>query len=260
MGGGSYYGGNSDDESIDLRKAPSFMKIFDVQRNMETIRIPGEWVSNYGDGVPSHCTLSMPNGVPWSVQMVKENDIFYFKQGWGDFVRGNTIENKDMISFTHIGGGEFHVLRCNFLIGCPSRTDYDASLSRERDDELVLDVGSSEDYSTSDESDDDFDTEVAPSDYPAFRMALTKSHIQQTLVLPMKFWKKHLRMSAIQEDIYFNVDGTTWLMSLKQKHGQIMIRHGWQQFARAYSLVEGMSCFFQLVDADEVHFYVSFGY
>lgn len=65
-------------------------------------------------------------------------------------------------------------------------------------------------------------------------------------------------MCAIQEDIYFNVDGTTWLMSLKQKHWQIMISHGWQQFARAYSLVEGMSCFFQLVDADEVQFYVSF--
>lgn len=55
-------------------------------------------------------------------------------------------------------------------------------MSRERDDELVLDVGSSEDYSTSDESEDDFTIEVTPIDYPAFKMALTKPHIQQTLV------------------------------------------------------------------------------
>ncbi|KAG6420244.1 hypothetical protein SASPL_116766 [Salvia splendens] len=129
MGGGSCYGDDSDDDSTDPRKEPSFMKIFDVQRNMESIRIPGEWVRNYGDRLPSHCTLSMPNGVPWSVQMVKENDVCYFRQGWGVFVRGNTIENKDMISFTHVGGGEFHVLRCKFLTGCPSRTDYDGEFS-----------------------------------------------------------------------------------------------------------------------------------
>ncbi|KAL1550240.1 B3 domain-containing protein-like protein [Salvia divinorum] len=71
MGGGSYYDEDSDDSPQDLRKAPSFMKVFYVQQNMESICIPSEWVCNHGNDVPSHCSLSMPNGIPWSVHMLK---------------------------------------------------------------------------------------------------------------------------------------------------------------------------------------------
>ncbi|KAG6397151.1 hypothetical protein SASPL_143316 [Salvia splendens] len=96
MGGGTFYGDDSDDESTDLRKAPSFMKIFDVQRNMESI----------------------------------------------DALQGLTM----MVS-----------------VDLPTRSSIIGDIncaSRKRDEELVLDVGSSEDYSTADESEDDFATEL----------------------------------------------------------------------------------------------------
>lgn len=88
-------------------------------------RIPSEWVRHYGNDIPTQCVQSMPNGICFTVDILKLGTARYFTAGWDTFVRRNNLQNQDSISFTHIGGGEFHVLRFNSLTGCPSRADYD---------------------------------------------------------------------------------------------------------------------------------------
>ncbi|KAL1549503.1 hypothetical protein AAHA92_17601 [Salvia divinorum] len=52
---------------VDHCKKPSFLKCFSLTKNMDSIRLPPEWVSEHGDELPYECSLVMPNDVQWTL-------------------------------------------------------------------------------------------------------------------------------------------------------------------------------------------------
>ncbi|KAL1549502.1 hypothetical protein AAHA92_17601 [Salvia divinorum] len=56
---------------VDHCKKPSFLKCFSLTKNMDSIRLPPEWVSEHGDELPYECSLVMPNDVQWTVRLME---------------------------------------------------------------------------------------------------------------------------------------------------------------------------------------------
>ncbi|XP_042004329.1 uncharacterized protein LOC121753190 [Salvia splendens] len=252
----------------DYYRLPSFLKRFSRFRNCESIRIPAQWVREYGTELPLHCTLSMANGNRWVVTMIKFANGCYFMSGWEIFVKDNYISHGDGLTFTHIGAGEFHVMRYDAKNGCPHRDDYDVwDPSWEGPAKVEPDLDTSDDYeSFENDSSDDSGAEdnPAPEDLevgviPQFSVMLKKPKHELSLSFPSGFCKKHLCMISSEcVGAYFTVEDRTWQMVLRNKHGKIRTKRGWKRFMIGNRVRAGMRCTFQLIDVDEVQFYVTF--
>ncbi|KAL1554975.1 B3 domain-containing protein REM20-like [Salvia divinorum] len=204
-------------------RKPAFFKKFSGNLNRETMRIPPEWVERHGSELPVHCILMMPRGPKWTVCVLKLANGWHFRVGWPEFVRGNLLEHGDDLLFTLVGVGIFQVKKFKNV-----EVDYEFS------DEYTPDVNSSDDdYNRTDDATDSSAGRgvahdrgaLAGDSFPTFDVVLTRSHIRGTLNIPMGFWRQH---------------------------------HGWRHFRRSNELTVGRRCTFQLVDFDDIQFYVTF--
>ena len=87
---------------------------------------------------------------------------------------------------------------------------------------------------------------------------LTTANIRSTLEIPFPFWRRYIRMNALQDPVYFNVDGDSWLANMAHSQTKIWVSRGWRPFKQHYNLVAGTRCHFKLIDTNEVQFYVWF--
>ncbi|KAL1559741.1 B3 domain-containing protein-like protein [Salvia divinorum] len=253
----SNFQGKRGQPAYPLNKDPSFSKCFSALHNIDSIRIPPEWVMQYGSDVPFQCVLFMPNRFCWTVRMLNIASRCHFNIGWKEFVIDNHIHNNDTLVFTHKGEGEFHVQRYDSVATCPPQVDYDAGLYWEQQIEMEPDLDTSDDYVPSETgTETEGDSDDVLIEYPSLNITLTEKRFDRTLELPLRFYKTYLRMSSLQAPVYFNVDGNTWLMSLENDAGKIRVKCGWKRFAEKNNLRPGMRLNFQLVDVDEVQFFV----
>lgn len=88
-------------------------------------RLPPEWVTRYAELLPEQCTLEMPNGVRWPVQIKKKYSGLYFGNGWSDFVYRIHLSNGDFMNIIYVGDGVFHFDRYNFVSGCIPMGDFE---------------------------------------------------------------------------------------------------------------------------------------
>ncbi|XP_042006235.1 uncharacterized protein LOC121755015 [Salvia splendens] len=141
-------------------------------------------------------------------------------------------------------------------------------LTEEEEDNEVYtpDIESSDDNPPSgvesdsaDDSDYDDDRGAVDDDkYPTWTLKLTKSNTKRTIEIPIDFWQVHLRSAPQQNVVHFLVDGQTWRLLLKYSPGKIWVKHGWRLFKDANALFPGVRCHFELVDAQDIQFYVWF--
>ncbi|KAL1568462.1 hypothetical protein AAHA92_00077 [Salvia divinorum] len=94
--------------------------------------------------------------------------------------------------------------------------------------------------------------------YPTWTLKLTKLHLKRTIEIPYEFWQRHILINALEDAVYFLVDGQTWRILLEHSLSKIWIKHGWRRFKDANALVLDVRCHFKLVDAHDVQFYVWF--
>ncbi|KAL1568936.1 B3 domain-containing protein REM1-like [Salvia divinorum] len=254
------------EDDVDYLRLPSFVKVFSEARNMDELRLPPEFIGRYGEELPFDCRLVMPNGVTWTVRLLKIASGAHFQVGWAEFRRDNRLHHGDFLIFTLVDVGTFRVKRYNMSSGCAPRSDLEMVHEYDIEEIYSPNLDSSDDYEPSDigedtDDDDDYVAERGALDmdgYPTFMVTLTKTHMNRTLEIPNGFWKKHIRMSALQATIYFLVDGKTWMLTLGHNPTKIWIKHGWRRFRENNALVEGVRCNFKPVDADDVQFYVWF--
>ncbi|KAL1563139.1 B3 domain-containing protein-like protein [Salvia divinorum] len=254
------------DDDVPYPRKPAFLKFFSMERNADNIRVPPAFVAMHGDELTYDCRLVMPNGRSWSVLLLNIASGCHFRTGWAEFVCSNDIQHGDTLVFTLVGRGIFEVKR--FSVGgmCPPRRDLRIPSDGDESDEPVSpDVDTSDDYEPSSEGDTDTDHDyesnhdaLEDDDHPMFTVVLSNSHIRRTLEIPILFWRKHIRMSALKDEIYFTVDSTTWLIEVDHNEHKMWIKKGWKRFKNGNGLVEGVRCIFQLVDVKEVHFYITF--
>ncbi|KAG6408435.1 hypothetical protein SASPL_131447 [Salvia splendens] len=211
----------------------------------------------------------MQNRRRWVVRLVQVENGFYFRSSWNEFVRQNFLAQADFLAFHYVGGGEFQVYRFNSFSGCPSRPDYDASLTPayESDVDLYPDVKTSDDFDTSDEeaedrADEDHDLRTSVRALsigdgpPSFSVVLSAAHFNGTLEMPLDFWKRYLYPRCFPCKAYFTVHGSTWEMQVANTRGKIRIKRGWSLFKRRNSVGWGMTLHFLLSDINGIHFYV----
>ena len=74
----------------------------------------------------------------------------------------------------------------------------------------------------------------------------------------MAFWRRHIRMNALQDPVYFNVNGDTWYIILDHSETKIWVKRGWRRFKYGNNLVVDVRCHFKLIDRNDVQFYVWF--
>ena len=93
---------------------------------------------------------------------------------------------------------------------------------------------------------------------PTFTITLDSSNINRSLEIPMAFWRHHIRMNALQDPVYFNVNGDTWYIILDHNEIKIWVKRGWRRFKYGNNLVVDVRCHFKLIDRNDVQFYVWF--
>ncbi|KAG6403670.1 hypothetical protein SASPL_135898 [Salvia splendens] len=262
-----------DDPLVAYHRLPSFIKVFSGGRNKDELRFPPQWVAEHGDDLPFDCRLVMPNGSRWQVRLLKIASGCHFCVGWPEFWRGNNISHGEILTFTLVDVGIFHVKSYKSGTGCPPRGDLDcqylvnlSELAEEDDDEEIYnpDFDSSDDYAPSDvepesAEDSEYDDDRGALDddeYPTWTLKLTKSNIKCTIEIPTDFWNLHASAAPQQNVVHFLVDGHTWRLFLKHSQGRIWIKHGWRRFKEANALFPGVRCHFKLVDAQDIQFYV----
>lgn len=77
-------------------------------------------------------------------------------------------------------------------------------------------------------------------------------------VLPLRFLNAFVPVSSLQQEIaYFTLDENTWEVHTSSSNGRVWVRHGWKCFMRDNALMVGDRLCFQLVEKDEVQFYVA---
>ncbi|KAG6408419.1 hypothetical protein SASPL_131430 [Salvia splendens] len=263
---------------------PSFCKTFSVETCLESLKVPHEWVHRHGRNLPHNCTLIMQNRRRWVVRLVQVENGFYFRSSWNEFVRQNFLAQADFLAFHYVGGGEFQVYRFNSFSGCPSRPDYDASLTPayESDVDLYPDVKTSDDFDTSDEEAedraDDHDLRTSVARFPSVMDHLHHSALCFLQRTSMARWyigcisqnysvhsssgnaPRFLEAIPIPSvfpcKAYFTVHGSTWEMQVANTRGKIRIKRGWSLFKRRNSVGWGMTLHFLLSDINGIHFYV----
>ncbi|KAG6410393.1 hypothetical protein SASPL_128451 [Salvia splendens] len=258
-------------------------------------RLPPQWVAEHAENLPFDCRLVMPNGSSWPVRLLNIASGCYLCVGWADFRRGNNICHGEILTFTLVDGGIFHVKRYKSGTGCPPRSDlarqylvnpsfFPSSIlvhvsnhvpnicileldEEDLDDEIYNpDIDSSDDHAPSDvetesAEDSEYDDERGALDddaYPTWTLKLTTSNIKRTIEIPADFWNVHASAAPQQNMVHFLVDGKTWRVFLKHSKGRIWVKHGWRRFKEANALFPGVRCHFKLVDAQDIQFYVWF--
>ena len=76
--------------------------------------------------------------------------------------------------------------------------------------------------------------------------------------LPLRFLNVFVPEPSLQNELaYFTLDKNTWEMHTRSSNGKLWVRHGWKCFVRDNTLMVGDRLCFQLVEKDEVQFYVT---
>ncbi|KAG6406339.1 hypothetical protein SASPL_133939 [Salvia splendens] len=254
--------------AMDYLRLPSFMKKISIEHCLNELRIPPEFVALHGAHLPFDYRLVTPRGRSWPVRVLNIASGCHFHTGWADFRLTNNIIHDDVLTFTMVDAGIFHVKRYNPRTGCPRVSDLQGDdVYGDADHSDAPDIETSDDYVPSDTEvvDSSDEDEYAPDQgvladdgCPTFSVTLDSSNISRTLEIPMAFWRRHIRMISLQDPVYFNVNGDSWFIVLDHSDTKIWVKRGWRRFNAANHLVVGVRCHFKLIDRNDVQFYVWF--
>ncbi|XP_042009209.1 B3 domain-containing protein REM1-like [Salvia splendens] len=251
---------------MDYFKLPSFMKKISIEHCLTELRIPPKFVALHGAQLPFDCRLVMPSGQRWQVRLLNIASGCHFHTGWSEFRLANNIIHDDVLTFTMVDAGIFYVNQYNPRMGCPRLSDLQEDLYGDPDYSDASDVDTSDDYVPSDTDGGDSseeneyapDPEVLDDGCPTFTVSLDRSNISRSLEIPMAFWRRHIQMNALQDPVYFNVNGNSWFIVLGHSDTNFWVKRGWRRFKEANNIVVGTRCHFKLIDRNEVQFYVWF--
>ncbi|KAG6387657.1 hypothetical protein SASPL_152849 [Salvia splendens] len=252
---------------MDYFRLPSFMKKISIEHCLTELRIPPEFVALHAAQLPFDCRLVMPSGQSWQVRLLNIASGCHFHTGWSEFRLANNIIHDDVLTFTMVDAGIFHVKRYNPRTGCPRLSDLQEEDEYGGSDHSdAPDVNTSDDYVPSDteggdsSEEDDYapDPGVLDDGCPTFTVTMDRSNISRSLEIPMAFWRRHIRMNSLQYPVYFNVNGDSWFIVLDHSDTNIWVKRGWRRFKEANNIVVGTRCHFKLIDRNEVQFYVWF--
>ncbi|GAB4852236.1 hypothetical protein Ancab_016428 [Ancistrocladus abbreviatus] len=95
--------------SLDLDTCPEFFKVFVPDCSSERLLIPLAFVKQCDAVLPQKVTLLNYTRKMWHVNLEKEDNKLFLKEGWQAFVRENRLEFGDFIVFSYDGNSNFSI-------------------------------------------------------------------------------------------------------------------------------------------------------
>ncbi|GAB4848919.1 hypothetical protein Ancab_003731 [Ancistrocladus abbreviatus] len=123
-----------------------FFKVFIPQRSTHQLLIPPAFQKLLDRNVPQKSTITNLANQTWIVNLVREGNYVYFKEGWQEFVKHHALELGDFLVFQYDGYSSFTV---NLFgkNGCAKETNVAANckeqllLKQKQEEEPGLEVG-----------------------------------------------------------------------------------------------------------------------
>ncbi|EYU31617.1 hypothetical protein MIMGU_mgv1a021146mg, partial [Erythranthe guttata] len=101
---------NSDQITVnDDDDLPEFFKVHVSEIYSERMRIPPDFIEKFGRKKPAIVTLKTTSGISFRADMKKINECWFLEKGWPEFVKENSVEEGDFLTFSYAGKSVFNV-------------------------------------------------------------------------------------------------------------------------------------------------------
>ncbi|KAL2895380.1 hypothetical protein RDABS01_011289 [Bienertia sinuspersici] len=249
-------------------EAPEFVSVFLQDYCSQQLHIPSSFKNHLLSDVSRRMALIIRQGTDqeWKVELVKEDNEFYFKQGWTNFVQDNTLEDGEFMLFQYRGNSIFTV----YIYGKHACVKESVVKG-----EKVVDVDLSDDEEEEEEDDDedgivmekrsgpgrpvieDTKSEAVKAakfymktchDYPSFRVPVGGSYN-----IPLCFVDKHMRRGSNCRNIDLQVMNKIWSVRMLVYRNQSLnckLSKGIGTFMKDNNIQEGDVLVFELVKPD----------
>ncbi|PRQ23297.1 putative transcription factor B3-Domain family [Rosa chinensis] len=243
------------------KKRPTFFQLIHPRLTTEHLRIPPKFTLKYiAKDLSERATLKLERSseCSWSVIVRKSGRDVYFKDGWQEFLRDNSLGDKEFLVFIYDGKMRFSVKIFN-KNGC-ERMDFHnikahqnstVSKSNKRPrgrprkcskadsaDKEVKEVEEEEDYNDNpaQEYAELFESEV--------RQFTSTIYVPHNVSIPKSFSTEYLSPGEVS---LRNSKGKEWVVKIVDSNGKLCFSAGWKAFAEANQIKFHDVCTFQLV-------------
>ncbi|XXG49264.1 hypothetical protein AAC387_Pa02g3494 [Persea americana] len=253
-------------------RIPSFFKIL-LGDFTEKIRIPPAFIKNLNGKVIDESILRCPNGKVWPVKVKQDAGHLFFRKGWQDFVKDNSLEAGELLVFRYDGNSGFDVQifgksgceklgsllrnkvqkRRKFISVCQCRYTYRPVISaKESGGKSLLKERTAVGVRTKRV----FNGDACPLKlkHPHFtaRWKLRKPY---TVPIPRAFETEHdLRNNPSR--FFCDPNGKLWPVRIYHSVGRSDFGAGWRDLLLANGVSEGDKCIFEFVQDDVIQVHI----
>ncbi|KAL7157898.1 hypothetical protein ABFS83_02G107100 [Erythranthe nasuta] len=212
---------------------PEFFKVYVSEIYSERMRIPPDFIEKFGRKKPAIVTLKTTSGISFRADMNKINKCWYLEKGWPEFVKENSVEEGDFLTFAYGGKSVFNV-KVFAKNGCIKNVD-----NLEEDEPS--------------EPENRNDSRKPICENRSFAAVITKSCVRRGwLHVPSKFWKGHMKIDEKGiRSVTLWIKKKSWDVGLATLFNRVIFSRGWIKFARDNSLRDGNLCTFRLINGSD---------
>lgn len=210
------------------------------------------------------CTLKMQQGTSQQVCLNRVKDDWFFQEGWPQFVKENSLNDRDFLIFSYIGESRSFLVKIFSPNGCPKVASHTS---------IVDESSDSEEEDEEDEEDDVVEKTKKQrmvhsrwgnpisfiDDKPCFTIEIIKSYMDRGILrVPLEFWADYMEKGENGDSRKASLcmgDGK-WSVDLGVYAVRVLFRNGCLKFLKDNSIKIGNSCTFQLIDPNTFSFNV----
>eukprot|EP00268_Persea_americana_P026180 TRINITY_DN2556_c0_g2_i1.p1 TRINITY_DN2556_c0_g2~~TRINITY_DN2556_c0_g2_i1.p1 ORF type:complete len:302 (+),score=33.06 TRINITY_DN2556_c0_g2_i1:51-956(+) len=253
-------------------RIPCFFKIL-LGDFTEKIRIPPAFIKNLNGKVIDESILRCPNGKVWPVKVKQDAGHLFFRKGWQDFVKDNSLEAGELLVFRYDGNSGFDVQifgksgceklgsllrnkvqkRRKFISVCQCRYTYRPVISaKESGGKSLLKERTAVGVRTKRV----FNGDACPLKlkHPHFtaRWKLRKPY---TVLIPKSFMREH-NLGKKHTRFFRDPSGKLWPVNIIHSCNRSDFGSGWHDFRVGNNLGEGDRCIFEFMEGDEIQVHI----
>nr|XP_011458372.1 PREDICTED: B3 domain-containing protein Os11g0197600-like isoform X2 [Fragaria vesca subsp. vesca] len=240
-------------------KRPSFFKVIIPGYSTRYLRIPPPFLELISNDLSGEATLNSNTCSEWSwnVGVTKTIRSVYFKDGWQEFLKDNSVEDGDFVVFEYEGNMNFNVQifdnsgcerDCFPNIGTPKISSF-AEKKRHPSTPRKSDICCSKCHLQLNSRKDS--SESFKSNYPHVTLAIKKTYCVYSF--PTSFYKEHLSPGNYEVVFLKIAEGKKWYkVKLVRSIATAFMSKGWSKFARANQIKVGNVCAFEVVEENKL--------
>ncbi|CAN6361620.1 unnamed protein product [Urochloa humidicola] len=236
-----------------MDKRRFFVVMLDASGLRNGLTVPKKFANNVGGQIPETIKLEVPDGETYDIKVAKDKEHqLVLRSGWVEFAIAYELQQGDILMLGYNGHSRFKV-RVFSPSGCEkeltcfpiNRTPCVQERSISHNKHLQSPGCQRSCYGMSksgpickDCISNHYWHHMNDQDKCFFQVMMNANDFKNKLRLPDKF-VTNIR-GRISEEVKLEVrDGKTYTIKVAEEQNELVLRSGWQQFARAYDLEQG---------------------